>query len=339
MRRLVKLEKKSWIDDGIGHGYRQRSKAVAACDCGRRCRRGVEARGALVNRRCWAEGKIAVVEHGRGDAGGSPNLSRSKPLNLLSFHQRAARPTFRNNNDKVAFAVHASFLASGYELIATGPPAFSDSALSSSSTDEVGIDRWNELDDEYAFIYTNSENGSKKKLLVKCLVMNDKLLVDALADGMTSESVHLEINVGDYVGENSSNYSSQFKNLETLVKSLDTQVLSKLDGSSKASSSTNNNALSSERSERSKSEPGTGPSYPHPSRIVYPLVNPIGDSDCFLGPGAGMFPTRFDDSGTKRRGSNGDWKGWRGHGFFATARNSVEPYSRLTPLITNLVYS
>ena len=57
----------------------------------------------------------------------------------------------------------------------------------------MGIDRWNELDDEYAFIYTNSENGSKKKLLVKCLVMNDKLLVDALADGMTSESVHLEI--------------------------------------------------------------------------------------------------------------------------------------------------
>jgi proteasome inhibitor subunit 1 (PI31) len=57
----------------------------------------------------------------------------------------------------------------------------------------VGIDRWNELDDEYAFIYTNSENGPKKKLLVKCLVMNDKLLVDALADGTTSESVHLEI--------------------------------------------------------------------------------------------------------------------------------------------------
>lgn len=57
----------------------------------------------------------------------------------------------------------------------------------------MGIDRWNELDDEYAFVYANSEKGPKKKLLVKCLVMNDKLLVDALADGTTSESVHLEI--------------------------------------------------------------------------------------------------------------------------------------------------
>jgi proteasome inhibitor subunit 1 (PI31) len=47
---------------------------------------------------------------------------------------RAARPSFRNKNDKVAFAVHACFVASGYELIATGRPAFSADALSSSSS-------------------------------------------------------------------------------------------------------------------------------------------------------------------------------------------------------------
>jgi proteasome inhibitor subunit 1 (PI31) len=64
---------------------------------------------------------------------------------------RAARPSFHNNDDKIAFAVHAS----GYVLTATGPAAFSDTALSSPSTDEVGMDNWQELDDEYAFIYTN----------------------------------------------------------------------------------------------------------------------------------------------------------------------------------------
>lgn len=47
---------------------------------------------------------------------------------------RAARPSFKNNADKVVFAVHASFLAAGYVLTATGPPAFSDTALYSSST-------------------------------------------------------------------------------------------------------------------------------------------------------------------------------------------------------------
>lgn len=57
--------------------------------------------------------------------------------------------------------------------------------------DEVSIDHWNELNDEYAFVYANPEKGSKK-VLVKCLVMNEKLLVDALSEG-SSEPVHLEI--------------------------------------------------------------------------------------------------------------------------------------------------
>ena len=57
--------------------------------------------------------------------------------------------------------------------------------------DEVGIDHWNELDDEYAFLYVNPEKGNKK-VLVKCLVMGDKLMVDALGDG-ASEPVHIDI--------------------------------------------------------------------------------------------------------------------------------------------------
>lgn len=39
---------------------------------------------------------------------------------------RAARPTFRNDFDKLAFAVHATFLVSGHVLTATGPSADTD---------------------------------------------------------------------------------------------------------------------------------------------------------------------------------------------------------------------
>jgi len=208
---------------------------------------------------------------------------------------RAARPSFRNNHDKIAFAVHASFLASGYVLTATGPAAFSDTAFSSPSTDEVGMDNWQELDDEYAFVYTNPEKGSKK-VLVKCLAMHDKLLVDALAEG-ASEPVHLEISAGEYAGENGGNYSLQFKNLEELVKSLDAQILSKLDGSSQPSSS---NDSSLETSEASRSNITIGDPFGRhsgprdPSGIVYPPIHPIGGSDLFPGPGAGMYPTRGD---------------------------------------------
>ncbi|BFG36718.1 hypothetical protein CerSpe_229920 [Prunus speciosa] len=134
---------------------------------------------------------------------------------------KALKPAFRNgnNNDKVAFAVHSFFLASGYELTATGTPAFNPSGLTSASTDEVGIQDWNELDDQYAFIYVNPEKGSRK-VLVKCLVMEGKLHVYyALTDGSSN---YVELDVGNYVEENGGgNYSRQFKNMEMLVTRLE----------------------------------------------------------------------------------------------------------------------
>ncbi|CAN6576247.1 unnamed protein product [Malus baccata var. baccata] len=256
---------------------------------------------------------------------------------------RAARPTFRNNDDKVSFAVHASFLAAGYVLTASGPPAFSDSALSSSSTDEVGMEQWNELDGEYAFVYINPEKGSKK-VLVKCLVMNDKLLVDALADG-SSQPVHLEIDVGEYVGEDGgSNYSTQFKNLENLVKNLDTEVLSKLYGSASSTSGSSSNLESSERSERSTTEPVSRPSgfytgppdpYTDPSGIVYPPIMPYGGSDLLPGPGAGIYPSRGGGSGGMLLGPRDPrWFGGVGEpgfGFDPSRPEGVPPGARFDP--------
>ncbi|OAY41397.1 probable proteasome inhibitor isoform X2 [Manihot esculenta] len=252
---------------------------------------------------------------------------------------RAARPSFKNNADKVVFAVHASFLAAGYVLTATGPPAFSDTALYSSSTDEVGIEHWNDSDNEYAFVYLNPEKGGNK-VLVKCLVMDDKLLIDALADG-ASEPVHLEINVIDFVAENGGgNYSAQFKNMEKLVKNLDAEILTKLDGSSsKARSSSNKSKTkTSDGSSRGRgiNEPGvriTEPAGPqiHPSGIIYPPVNPVGGSDLFPGPGAGMYPTRGGfGGGSMLLGPNDpQWLG--GEQNFPGGQPGVPPGARFDP--------
>ncbi|PIN06111.1 Proteasome formation inhibitor PI31 [Handroanthus impetiginosus] len=142
---------------------------------------------------------------------------------------RAARPSFRSRHDRVAFAIHAAFLSAGYVLNSTGAAAFSDDALSaSSSADEVGIDNWNEVEDNYAFVYSHPEKGSKK-VLVKSLVMNDKLLVDALLEG-DSQPLHLEVNVGEYVEDNGGmNYGSQFKNMRKLVADVNDKILDMLE--------------------------------------------------------------------------------------------------------------
>ncbi|CAJ1962501.1 unnamed protein product [Sphenostylis stenocarpa] len=204
---------------------------------------------------------------------------------------RAARPTFRNRHDKIAFAVHSSFLASGYVLTATGPQALSDDAFSNPSNDEVSADHWNELNDEYAFVYANPEKGSEK-VLVKCLVMNDNLLVHALSQG-SSEPLSLEIGVGDYAREDGgSNYAQQFKNLDKLVKRIDGDILSKLEGSANANSSSRSSETR-DITRQEKPEPVGGFGEPAGStQIIFPSV-PIGSgSDLVPGPPAGVLPSR-----------------------------------------------
>ncbi|KAI3439578.1 PI31_Prot_N domain-containing protein [Psidium guajava] len=252
---------------------------------------------------------------------------------------RASRPLFRSRHDRLAFAVHATFLASGYSLAATGPAAYAADALSSSSTEEVGIEHWNEVDDEYAFVYISPEDS--KKVLVKCLAMDDKLVVDALKDG-AAEPVHLEIDVDEFIGEGgAASYSGQFKNLDKLVKSLDTEILSKLNGSSRLSSSANDvGRENSERSRQRIDEPGLAAREPwgpqvHPSRPLSPPVYPLGGNDFFPGPGAGMYPTRggYGSSGSMLLGPNDpSWFGGDvGRPGFPGAQPGVPPGARFDP--------
>ncbi|XP_076943012.1 putative proteasome inhibitor isoform X2 [Bidens hawaiensis] len=157
---------------------------------------------------------------------------------------RASRPNFKNSADKIAFAIHSIFVAAGFNFNATGPPAFSDDALSTPFSDEAGIEGWNEVEDTYAFVYS-IPNDSSKKVLVKCLVMNNQLLIDALASGK-SNPVHLKINIDDFaVASADTKYSSQYKNLGKLIDLVNKDVLAKLYGSSAAASSSK--APSSER--------------------------------------------------------------------------------------------
>ncbi|KAL1355385.1 hypothetical protein HN51_007441 [Arachis hypogaea] len=252
---------------------------------------------------------------------------------------RASRPTFRNQNDKIAFAVHSSFLASGYVLTATGSQALSDTALSNSSNEEVAVDHWNELNDEYAFVYANPERGSKKVLL-KCLVMNEILLVDALSEG-SSEPVHLDINVGEYAGEDGgSNYSQQFKNLDKLVKIIDGDILSKFDGSANASSS-NKRSETTERQEIHETGTRFGdPAIPpnHPVGIAFPPVSIGSGSDLFPGTAAGMYPSRggHNIGGSMLVGPNdprffGGFGGIGGEPGFPGGQLGVPPSARFDP--------
>ncbi|CAN7128445.1 unnamed protein product [Brassica rapa subsp. narinosa] len=207
---------------------------------------------------------------------------------------RSSRLQFRNNRDKIAFVVHASFIASGYKLVATGRPAFAEDALSSSpSQGEVGIEGWNEFE-EYAFVY--ARKGSKK-ILVKCLAIDDKLLVDAVAEGGKGEPAHLEIDVGNYVAESreEGDYDAEFKNLGKLVTDLQNQILYKVDeGLKPVRPRTQSSSVTNEERESGyyvRRPVPLGPQI-HPSGVVVPPIPGPGYSDLIPGPGAGVYPVR-----------------------------------------------
>ncbi|GLJ32723.1 hypothetical protein SUGI_0658340 [Cryptomeria japonica] len=213
---------------------------------------------------------------------------------------RASRPSFRNAHDRVAFAVHASFLSAGYSLTATGTEAAAASAPSSPGHEEVGIEGWNEMEDAYAFCYSKSDKGENKSVIVKCLVMGDMLIVDAalISAKENSEPCNLEINVNEYINDSttSSNYSEQYKDFPTLVDRINSAIISKLEDSPKKESAANSSrsTATSSGQEANESQPVLGrPVYqPDSSGLVYPPVPSFGGSDLFPGPGAGIYPRR-----------------------------------------------
>ncbi|KAG6538139.1 hypothetical protein ZIOFF_003250 [Zingiber officinale] len=67
----------------------------------------------------------------------------------------------------VIFVVNSSFLAAGFSLVDGGARIISDKPPIDGEV--IGIDGCNELEDAYAFVYTKTDNDSKKIVSVKCL--------------------------------------------------------------------------------------------------------------------------------------------------------------------------
>lgn len=259
---------------------------------------------------------------------------------------RASRPGFRNAHDRVVFAIHASFLAAGYSLTATGSQAAAASAPSSSGQEDVGIEGWNEMEDAYAFCYAKSDKGVNKSVIVKCLVMGDMLIVDAalISEKENSEPYNLEINVNEYINDSttSSNYAEQYKNFPTLVERINSAIILRLEGSPKKEIALDSSRSTSSSSgeEANRSQPGLGVpvNQPYSTGLVYPTVPPVGGSDLFPGPGAGFYPRRSgggmgggmllgpNDPGWGNIGMGGD----EGLGFPGEVRG-VPPGARFDP--------
>ncbi|MEW5301122.1 MAG: hypothetical protein WDW36_004001 [Sanguina aurantia] len=96
---------------------------------------------------------------------------------------RAARPTFRSDADKVAFALHATLLSAGFRLLAVGDPPTTEPAW---DAPEVGPEGWNANDGYYNFNYCrDTDDQHQLHLLLSCVVIDDMLMANILSSTLT----------------------------------------------------------------------------------------------------------------------------------------------------------
>ncbi|XP_024390519.1 probable proteasome inhibitor isoform X2 [Physcomitrium patens] len=209
---------------------------------------------------------------------------------------RASRPTLRSALDRAAFALHATFLANGYSLVATGTKANPSSAPLSALQDEpeVGIDGWDEMPGAYSFRYSGSgQPDLLPSITVNCIAMGEFLMVDAVSSGLDTP-VHAEIKTTLYAadGDAAGSYNQQYTNLEGLVNLVNLSISSKL-SPKKESTSTRMVSADSTTGDRRSSEMSTSlrddRQRPGDHRFSYPQVPGFDGGDLYPSPGAGIF--------------------------------------------------
>ncbi|KAG6469973.1 hypothetical protein ZIOFF_070912 [Zingiber officinale] len=87
--------------------------------------------------------------------------------------EEISKPVYNYDKvDKVIFAVNSSFLAAGFSLVDGGARILLDKPPTNGEV--IRIDGCNDPEDAYAFVYTKTDNDSKKIVSVYCILMNNR---------------------------------------------------------------------------------------------------------------------------------------------------------------------
>jgi len=134
------------------------------------------------------------------------------------------KPHFRNEFDALVGAAHLAMRELGFRCtgLAEQPSSNSNETYDSKPLPEG----WNQSADSYSFQYKHTQ--SSLSFLVKFLVLNDKLLIHAVAKE-DNKIASLEISVKDYVNEKSlSNYNEVYKQLDKFLALFKINISSKI---------------------------------------------------------------------------------------------------------------
>eukprot|EP00850_Spirogloea_muscicola_P006436 SM000030S11445 [mRNA] locus=s30:734031:736404:+ [translate_table: standard] len=202
---------------------------------------------------------------------------------------KAAKPVFRDDHDRVAFAAHAAVLASGYSLVAAGR---SVDAEPSEAKESEATSSWKNSNGTYAFRYA-ADDDPERTMILKGTAMGESLMLDAAADSRTTNT---ELKVKDYVADTSnSSYARQYKNLRLLVEHVERDILKDLYPPIASAKSTSRSSQG--KTETSRLIEGENQPQWQPAQGSGLYVPNQGHDDLYPASGLGVFPMQPDMPG------------------------------------------
>jgi len=132
-------------------------------------------------------------------------MSNPEPVQVLSILEND-KPKFNTATDAIAIVLHYVMVLEGFHL---------EGVSASDSTKPP--EKWNQSGEIYSFRYKHSRSSMTFSL--KCLILEDKLLVHAVAIENTKNIFDLELSIDDYVNKNVElgDYDKLYKNFDKLV--------------------------------------------------------------------------------------------------------------------------
>jgi len=250
----------------------------------------------------------------------SKQSSSNTTITLLSTEEllkilKEQRPKLKNKWDAISITLHIIMKQLGFRFLGCGDKNEEQGDLL------VPID-WNKSSEYYSFRYKHPQ--SSMTFTIKLLPIGDKILVHGLAEEDKNIRT-LELNVDDFINPKGDfdDYNNVYKNVEKLINSFKTEVVSKLlpmstSEAPETETTTNNNRTPQTQRGQSVVPPPIipifDPYYERSDEQIFPLYG---------GPPFGLGSGDLNPLGPGFHGNNGNLIGPNHPGF----GNPRDPYS------------
>ncbi|XP_054154187.1 proteasome inhibitor PI31 subunit-like [Oppia nitens] len=164
-------------------------------------------------------------------------------------------PQLRSRNDLLVACLHFQLIQKDYRFLGTGEQ-FTETDDTNGS--ELLSDGWNQSQDTYVLRYVSQKKSSpKQKLLVKCVVASDMLIISALIVSADDKSSSHTFRTNDFITADFKTFNKAFTsgNANNLLDTINRDIVDKLSATTTTTRESGTSSLRVDRQRQQQQEP------------------------------------------------------------------------------------